>query len=215
MNQITKNITDLEIDSLEFELEEQPEQVFQPRKTEYVNNKELQAEFVKYYELKKQWIADGKPGNPPLTHKIGQAILDIATRRTYSRQFIGYTSNWKEEMIGDAIECCVKYAHNYNPEKYNNPFAYITQLVTNALIQRIKREKKEIYTKYKSFDNMGGFQAFSDENVEDLGVENFNEASEMYQGYLEYIAEYEEKQDVKKQVDKSTDGLLEFLSDSD
>jgi DNA-directed RNA polymerase specialized sigma24 family protein len=212
MSTLIENITDLEIDNLEFELEEVEEAILPKQKTQYVNNKELQAEFVVYYAKKQQWKAEGKEGNPPLSDKIGKAILDIAHRRTYSRQFIGYTNAWKEEMICDAIEVCVRYAHNYNPEKYDNPFAYITQLVTNALIQRIKKEKKETYTKFKAFEQMGGFQAYVDENLDANDVELANEASMMYAGYMEYIADYETKQEARKSsVDKEDDGLLEFL----
>jgi DNA-directed RNA polymerase specialized sigma24 family protein len=202
-----------DVDSLEFELtdvQKSPE----PTKQNYVNNKELQAEFVKYYATKQQWIADGKPGNPPLTTKIGQAILDISTRRTYSRNFIGYTQAWKEEMIGDAIETCVKYSHNYNPEKYNNPFAYLTQLVTNAIIQRIKREKCQTYIKYKAFDNAEGFHGYLDGNVSEDEMGQFNETADMYSDYLHYIADYEEKHLTKKPKDDVEDeyeGVLQFL----
>lgn len=210
---MTEKITVNDIDSLEFKLRKQEEK----QEEHYVSNKELQAEFVKYHEKKTKWLEEGK-GVPPLTNKIGEAIMMIAHRRTFSRNFIGYTQLWKENMIDDAIEACVRYAHNYNPEKYNNPFAYITQIINNALINRIKIEKTHLYIKYKSFDNAGGFSALMDENVSDHDVSVLNETNEMYADHLKFIAEFEEKYLTKKPKEKfdgTDDGVLKFLSDSD
>lgn len=206
-----EHITVNDLDSITFKLDKQKER----QQEHYISNKELQAEFVKYYQKKQQWLAEGK-GNPPLTNKIGEAIMMIAHRRTFSRNFIGYTQLWKEAMIDDAIEACVKYVHNYNPEKYNNPFAYVTQIVNNALINRIKIEKMHLYIKYKAFDNAGGFSAYLDENVIDDDVSVVNETNEMYADHLKFIAEFEEKylsKKAKEKLDVDDPGVLKFLSE--
>ena len=52
-------------------------------------------------------------------------------------------------MIGDAIENCILYAHNFNPEKSKNPFSYFTQIIYFAFLRRIEKEKKQLYIKYK------------------------------------------------------------------
>jgi hypothetical protein len=208
-------ISEFDLVDIEFESVEPTEAELQKAPEHYVDNKELQREFVIYYEKKKKWLAEGKPGVPPLSHKIGAAILQIANRRTYSWNFISYTQHWKEEMIGDAVETCVRYAHNYNPEKYNNPFAYITQLVTNALKQRIKTEKKKLYVKYKLFDNANGFQAFADEEHDEDVSEGIKEMSDAYSGYLEFIHEFEQKHFAKDEtedpIDDSCISLTEFI----
>jgi hypothetical protein len=205
-----EHILPSDIEALQFELENIP---LSSKPAHYINNKELQEEFVKYNKLKKEWIEAGKEGNPPLTNKIGQAILDIATRRTYSRNFVGYSQDWKEEMIGDAIEVCVRYAHNYNSDKYNNPFAYLTQIVSFAIVTRIKKEKKNLYIKYKAFDNAGGMQAILDENADPDMVQHFNETSDVYADHLRYIADFEEKNKPEKKeidVDEEDLGVLKF-----
>ena len=207
---IITEIDDLE--DIEFELTPEPkvqQGVVPVPKKHYVNNKELQEEFVKYHQMKQEWIAAGKEGRPPLTRKIGQAILDIAHRRSYSNKFIGYTNEWKEEMVGDAIEICCRYAHNYDPIKYNNPFAYITTMVTHAIINRIKIEKRQQYVKYKVFDVKGGYAAYEDGEGEinsemDMDKINYSEA-------LEYIADYEEKLEASKKKKEEPLGLLEFV----
>jgi hypothetical protein len=40
--------------------------------------------------------------------------MKIAENLTNKHSYIKYS--WKSEMIGDAIENCVRYLHNYNPE---------------------------------------------------------------------------------------------------
>lgn len=137
--------------------------------------------------------------SPPLCNTIGKAIMNISYRRCYSPRFVNYAPNWKEEMISDAIETCVKYAHNFDPTKYDNPFAYITQLVTNAIFQRIKKEHKQQYIKLKLFDEAHGFAGDVDENnvnIEDMEV--LDETNEMYNDRLNYIDQFEELQGMNK-----------------
>lgn len=188
-----------------------------PKQHHYVDNKELQEEFLKYYNKKQQWIKDGKEGHPPLTNKIGEAILLIANKRVNSRKFVGYSQDWKEAMIGDAIEVCVRYGHNYNAEKYSNPFAYLTQIISYAIINRIKKEKKNTYIKYKSFEMVGGFAAYFDENMDPNDIPVVEETSDIYQDYMSYISEYEEKEAQRKKskekdlLEEEDLGILEFL----
>ncbi|MDX1532701.1 MAG: hypothetical protein R3230_00685 [Nitrosopumilaceae archaeon] len=150
---------------------------------------------------------------PPLaSEKIGKAILDIAYRRCYSPRFVNYAPNWKEEMISDAIEACVRYGHNFNPDKYNNPFAYLTQLVTNALFQRIKKEHTQQYIKYKLFDDSHGFVGEIDENnVNSEDMELLNETNDMYNDRLQYIDNFEtmnKMNKARKKKSKSNDNNL-------
>jgi len=136
---------------------------------------------------------------PPLTNIIGKAILDISYKRCSSPRFVNYTPNWKEEMTSDAIETCVKYAHNFDPTKYDNPFAYLTQLITNAIFQRIKKEHKQQYIKLKMFDDSHGFAGEIDENSINLeDMELLDETNEIYRDRLEYINNYEEIQGLNK-----------------
>lgn len=159
---------------------------------EYVNNKELYKEFVLYHDSKLKALENDQR-IPPLTNKIGEAILQVCTRSAYSKKFYGYTPVWKQEMIADAIEICIRYAHNFNPAKSKNPFAYITQLAKNAMIQRIKREKKQLYTRYKLYAETNGFSADYDENFNIEDVEAVNEVNVVFLDHLVYIHDYETK----------------------
>lgn len=182
----------------------------------YVNNNELLEEFKKYKAKYDAWVEGGKEGpKPRLSEKIGKAILQIATKRCNSRQYVRYTQLWKEEMINDAVEVCVRYAHNFNPEKSSNPFSYLTTTVNNAIKQRIKKEHDNQYIKAKSFDNAHGvFAEIDSNNINEEDVEHLNETHDMYRDRLEYIQNFEEKRGLnKKKATKPSDPNQSTLYD--
>lgn len=111
--------------------------VRKPVRQKYVTNKELIPEIEKY---KEQWDKDNKTivGEP--SEKLGNMILMIATKYAEKGNFTNYT--WKEDMIGDAVITCLKYIHNFDTSKSNNPFAYITTICRNAFINHIKKQHR-------------------------------------------------------------------------
>ena len=84
---------------------------------------------------------------PPVNEYIGKCFLDIAQHLAQKPNFTNYP--YKDEMISDAIENCLLYAHNFNPDKSKNPFSYFTQITYYAFLRRIEKEKKQQYIKYK------------------------------------------------------------------
>jgi hypothetical protein len=112
----------------------------------YVNNPDfLQA--MREYRALVQEHKDQDKDPPQIPDYIGSCILQIATKFASRPNFYGYS--YKDEMIGDAIENCLQYVGNFDPEKSNNPFAYFTQICYFAFIRRIMREKKQSYIKHK------------------------------------------------------------------
>lgn len=112
----------------------------------YVNNED----FLKWMiEWKKDVIKCDKKGlaRPQITEDIAKSFILIAEHLSNRPNFINYP--FKEDMIGDGIENCIAYAHNFDPEKSNNPFSYFTQIIYYAFLRRIEREKKQSYIKYK------------------------------------------------------------------
>jgi len=110
----------------------------------YVNNK-------KFFEEMKVWKAawdaaviaeDPKPQCP---HYIGECFVKISNHLAYKSNFVNYT--FRDEMILDGIENCLRYADRFNPEKSNNPFAYFTQITYYSFIRRIKKEARQTETK--------------------------------------------------------------------
>jgi len=116
----------------------------------YVDNKRLYAEMIIYTNKYKEAKEAGL--EPPIaSNYIGECVWLIANRLSTNRNFIGYT--YRDDMIGDAIENCFRYLHNFDPEKSSNPFAYFTQIMYYAFLRRIDKEKKQSYIRYKSMEN--------------------------------------------------------------
>ena len=112
----------------------------------YIDNKEFFSEMVKWKTLVVEAEESGDP-KPPVTEYIGQCFLLIAERLSTRPNFVNYP--FRDEMVGDAIENCLMYAANFDPEKSKNPFAYFTQITYYAFLRRIQREKKQDTIKYK------------------------------------------------------------------
>ena len=110
----------------------------------YVNNKEFTAAVAEFNEKVKLAEAEGKTP-PQMSNYIGECIYKIATRLSTRPNFINYT--YRDEMICDGIENCIQYIKNFNVEKSNNAFAYITQICYYAFLRRIQKEKKQVYIK--------------------------------------------------------------------
>ena len=118
-----------------------------PKKAEhYVNNKEFTAAVAEFNTLVAKAESAGKEP-PRMTEYIGECIYKIATRLSTRPNFINYT--YRDEMICDAIENCIQYIGNFNVEKSNNAFAYVTQICYYAFLRRIQKEKKQVYIKQK------------------------------------------------------------------
>ena len=122
------------------------------RSDHYVNNKELLEAMIVYRN--KCAIAEEKGIDPPpISNYLGECFLKIATHLSYKPNFVNYM--FREDMIGDGIENCVQYIHNFNPEKSSNPFAYFTQIIYYAFLRRIQKEKKQLEIKTKIIERTG------------------------------------------------------------
>ena len=116
----------------------------------YVDNKLLYSEMTKFINDCREAKTD-EDQRPKIPEYIGVCIYKIATRLATKPNFASYT--YKDEMISDGIETCCRYLHNFDPDKSTNPFAYFTQIIYYAFLQRIQKEKKHAYIKQKSIEN--------------------------------------------------------------
>lgn len=109
-----------------------------PKKTvEYLSNPD-------FYQALKEYkvLCDASPGERPTpSNYIGGCIIKIAEGMARRPNFSGYT--WKDEMIGDAIETCLKYIDRFDTDNYKNPHAYFSQIVWFSFLGRIALEKKQ------------------------------------------------------------------------
>ena len=190
----------------------------------YVNNKQVYEEFVKYNELKKKWKAEGKEGNPPMRSDIiGRAIIQIATRRCNSWHVVRRCSqDWKEDFISKAILIATVRCVSFDPDNYDNPFAYLTQIVNNAILEQLKLERRELYVKYKTMDQMHGFYGELDDDMDEADFFNEDLSNDAYQQRKNFIERYEEnnlknkekmRQKREEQQSNEKEGILKFLDE--
>ena len=117
----------------------------------YIDNKEFYAAMIEWKKVVIEAEESGEP-KPPVTDYIGECFLQIAEHLSYRPNFINYP--YRDEMVGDGIENCLMYAHNFDPEKSKNPFSYFTQIIYYAFLRRIEKEKKQSYVKYKAMEQL-------------------------------------------------------------
>jgi hypothetical protein len=117
----------------------------------YVDNKTFLAEMIKWKKEIRE-AEDSGDDRPPVSDYIATCFVKIAERLSSKSNFMNYP--YKDEMVGDGIENCLMYAHNFNPRKSKNPFSYFTQIIYYAFLRRIEREKKQAYIKFKLTEDM-------------------------------------------------------------
>ena len=148
-------------------------------KPHYVNNKLFSQSVVDYVNSVKQAQERGE-ANPIVTEYIATCFLKISEGLSHKPNFIRYT--YREEMVMDAVENCLKAIMNYNIEtatRTGNPnaFAYFTQICYYAFIRRIQKEKKQFDVKMR-FIEQASFEEFivqHDASGEDIGDNGFIE----------------------------------------
>ena len=166
----------------------------------YVDNKRLLDDLTAYRER--------RATNPDevLPEYVGYCILEIAKRFASRPNFYNYT--YRDEMIGDAIENCIQYMHNFDPEKSQNPFGYITQICYYAFIARITREKKQSYIKSKLISEMP-FDSYASD-FEDEESKNSFMAYVQSNNQFDHSS-FEKPPAVKKQKQKKLTALDELM----
>ena len=136
----------------------------------YVNNKEFTAAVAEHNAA--VVLAEEEGRTPPqMSNYIGECIYKIATRLSTRPNFINYT--YRDEMICDAIENCIQYIKNFNVEKSNNAFAYITQICYYAFLRRIQKEKKQVFIKQQIISDITQ-ETFETIDGDTTGMHNTN-----------------------------------------
>ena len=126
-------------------------------KPHYVNNRDF-SEAVMDYATKAQ-KAKSKDKQPPIINDyIAKCFIRIAEGLSHRPNFVRYT--YREEMVMDAVENCLRAIGNYNIEASTrtgkpNAFSYFTQICYFAFIRRITKEKKQQDIKFKFIEKMG------------------------------------------------------------
>lgn len=91
--------------------------------------------------------------NDEIPETICNGVVQICNNLGTKGCFRNYS--YLEEMVDSGIVACISALREkkYDPYKYDNPFAYFTQIIKNEFIRYIKLEHKETAIKHKSLIN--------------------------------------------------------------
>ena len=186
----------------------------------YVNNSDFSTAVVEYV----QKVEDARKTNiniPKVPDYIAQCFLRIAEGLSHKANFIRYT--YREEMVMDAVENCLKAIRNYNIDAATrtgapNAFAYFTQICYYAFLRRLAKEKKQQDIKFK-FIEKAGIEDFvhydrmnsgSDSSVTRSFVDQLRERIEVVRSNDKVISDFA-KEEKKKKPPKAKAGVELFM----
>jgi hypothetical protein len=189
----------------------------------YVNNKEFSQAVVDYVKTVQE--AKAKEEQLPIVPDyIAQCFLKIAEGLSHKSNFIRYT--YREEMVMDAVENCLKAIENYNIEaatRSGNPnaFAYFTQISWYAFLRRIAKEKKQQDVKLKYLSQSGieqyilsDFDDTAANNAVQLFVDQLKDRIDKVKERDTEFRQYVQEEKIrKKRVMKVDSDLQTFMDD--
>lgn len=127
------------------------------KSSHYVNNKDFSAVVVEYVKSVKAAEAEGRP-IPIVPDYIAECFLKISEGLSHKSNFIRYT--YREEMVMDAVENCLKAITNYDIDAATrtgapNAFSYFTQICYFAFLRRLAKEKRQQEIKLRYIEQAG------------------------------------------------------------
>lgn len=188
-------------------------------KPHYVNNAEFSQAVVDYVAESNAAVGAGIP-KPVVTDYIARCFLKIAEGLSHKANFVRYT--YREEMVMDAVENCLKAIENYNIDKATrtgnpNAFAYFTQISWYAFLRRIQKEKKQQDIKIKYLTETGLEQLVSEEFEDNPAARQTQAFVDELREKIDYVKKTDEavKEYAKKERKKRTrhvdSDLTEFM----
>ena len=188
------------------------------QKPHYVNNRQFSEAVYDYAVLAQEAKANNQ--KPPLvTDYIARCFIKIAEGLSHRPNFVRYT--YREEMVMDAVENCLRAIGNYNISTTTrtgkpNAFSYFTQICYFAFIRRITKEKKQQDIKFKYMSQSGAEVFLLDETDNSVAahfVDTLKDRIEKIKDYDTEIKEFAKKEKKRKRpvqkVDSDLTGFFE------
>jgi hypothetical protein len=183
-------------------------------KENYVNNKEFTSAVFQYVES----LNKSSPGKEPrIPEYIGECLIKIANGIAKRPNFSRYS--YKDEMVMDALENCVKALPNYKIETVTrsgtpNAFAYFTQIAWYAFLRRIQKEKKQQDIKERYIQNCGidSVADFSDMELEGENIiETIKNKTDKFLNRDEVSREIGSKIKERRKMIRDEDSSLDYF----
>lgn len=118
--------------------------------TDFVDNAILLSQVIK---SKRRLEEDPTLGNTAMTRELSDMLLLLVNQYASKGNWTNYS--YREEFVGDAVLHLFKKWHKFDETKYNNPFAFFTQIVYRCFLTTLGREKKQQKIKDLLLESMG------------------------------------------------------------
>ena len=187
----------------------------------YVNNAEFSQAVVDYVTVLQEAKKEERQ-LPVVPDYIASCFLRIAEGLSHKSNFIRYT--YREEMVMDAVENCLKAIENYDISAATrtgkpNAFAYFTQITWYAFLRRIAKEKKQQDIKLK-YLTKSGIENFIDNELGDemsqqvVGafVDTLRDRIEKVRHVDAEVKEFVKEEKKRKRTRIADSDLTEFMS---
>ena len=187
----------------------------------YVNNADFSHAVVDYVTVLQEAKKEEQQ-LPVVPDYIASCFLRIAEGLSHKSNFIRYT--YREEMVMDAVENCLKAIENYDISAATrtgkpNAFAYFTQITWYAFLRRIAKEKKQQDIKLK-YLTKSGIENFIDNELGDemsqqvVGafVDTLRDRIEKVRHADAEVKEFVKEEKKKRRTRIADSDLTEFMS---
>ena len=187
----------------------------------YVNNAEFSQAVVDYVKVLQEAKKEERQ-LPVVPDYIASCFLRIAEGLSHKSNFIRYT--YREEMVMDAVENCLKAIENYDISAATrtgkpNAFAYFTQITWYAFLRRIAKEKRQQDIKLK-YLTKSGIENFIDNELGDemsqqvVGafVDTLRDRIEKVRHVDAEVKEFVKEEKKKRRARIADSDLTEFMS---
>jgi len=194
------------------------EKVKPKQKPHYVNNRDFSSAVVEYVKTVRSAEEKGDP-LPIVPDYIAECFLKIAEGLSHKSNFIRYT--YREEMVMDAVENCLKAVTNFNIDTQTrtgnpNAFSYFTQICYYAFLRRLAKEKRQQDIKFRFIERAGveDFVAEGDETMaNDVGrafVDQLRDRIDKVRDHDKQIKEFSKEEKTTKK-EKQRKGVELFM----
>lgn len=205
-----------ELDTPEYP-DELPDEILEDEITEsaiagsaswYVNPVEM-LEAYKIEKAKRDIAIANGADYYPISPYLADCIVKISNHLSYRYNFINYS--WRQDMVSDGIENCVRGFWSFDPERSPYIFAYYTRTCFYAFVRRIQKEEYQSELKGEIIYSMDVDSIIT--QAQDSG-----EFDESFIGYMKETQDFKRREDkpkAEKPAKKPKNPLPELFFDGD
>lgn len=155
-----------QLDDTTDETELQGEKLKEVKKNYYVDKHTLYSALVTWKAQRDLADAEGRE-HPPMSNFIAECLMKIARHLSFHPWFIRYS--YRDDMVMDGVEACIRYAKSFDPSKSKEAFSYFTRTCWRAFRHRCDKEYSESLLKGELIAELSLDTAFAESDVSDDG----------------------------------------------